>query len=122
MAWYAAHLIQYFRYQDGTQDIFPIYENMVLIEADSSEQAFEKANEIGHQAYNHNDPTLTVDGVLAKTIYGGIRKIIECQSALNGSNDPTNGLELTYSKFIVTTEDALAKFINGDNVDTIYLE
>jgi Domain of unknown function (DUF4288) len=47
MAWFSAHIIIYTKFKDGIQDVFPVYENIVLIEADSSETAFEKAKVIG---------------------------------------------------------------------------
>ena len=45
--WYAAHLIEYAKFRDGVQDYYPFYENVVLIEADSPEEAWDKAEQFG---------------------------------------------------------------------------
>ena len=39
MAWYAAHVIKYMRFKDGTQDRYPVYENIYLFQTESAEEA-----------------------------------------------------------------------------------
>lgn len=51
MSWYAAHIIQYWKFLDGVQDSYPLYENIVLIQAEVADEAWEKANQIGYDVY-----------------------------------------------------------------------
>lgn len=37
--WYAAHVVMFFKFHDGRQDSFPIYENVMLFEAKEDEEA-----------------------------------------------------------------------------------
>jgi len=45
--WYSAHVIMFAEFKDGPQEHFPVWENVVLIEAESEESAFEKAERHG---------------------------------------------------------------------------
>ena len=49
MAWYAAHIVLYFRLKKRRQKRFVVWENIVLINAKSEEEAIAKAEERGSQ-------------------------------------------------------------------------
>ena len=45
MAWYAAHVVMYLRFKDGVQDKHYVQENVILVEAASTEEVIQKATE-----------------------------------------------------------------------------
>ena len=47
MAWFAAHAIIYFKIKDNPQDVFTVWENVYLIQAESSELALSEALRLG---------------------------------------------------------------------------
>ena len=55
MAWFAAHAIMYFKLKSGVQDRFTIWENVYLIEAENSDQAWEKAEAWAKQKEGNGD-------------------------------------------------------------------
>src|SRR4051794_32401696 len=64
--WYAAHIITVFRYRKRRQRKFHVWENIVLIEAASSDEAWEKAKSLGREDAAHDDPSLTIGGIPAR--------------------------------------------------------
>lgn len=47
MTWYAAHIILLTKFLDGVQDSYPIWENIVLINAETSDDAHAIADKKG---------------------------------------------------------------------------
>jgi len=43
MSWYAASIIMLTKFKDGIQDKYPVWENVILIEGNSPDEASEKA-------------------------------------------------------------------------------
>jgi uncharacterized protein DUF4288 len=119
MTWYAAHLIEYFKLIDAPQDRYPVFENVVLIKADSRDEAFEKAEKIGKRDYDDGDSDsgTTIDGQPARVVFGGVRVIVECRDS---EKRPGHGTEVTYSEFEVKGENNLQKLIQGDTVRVVY--
>lgn len=113
--WYAAHVVMCFRFLESEQDVFPIYEDVLMILAESDEEARKQAAELGIQS---EDATSKHDGRKAKLTFVGIRKVISCEF----KKLPRNGSEATYSQFTVRTEDDLKRFANGDSVTVDYTE
>lgn len=93
MKWYAAHLIEYAKFRDGVQDTYPFYENVVLIEADSSEEVWDKAEKFGkdHEA---DDKRLAWNDRPARMVFVGVRKIIAPSSGEETDSGPKHGTEL----------------------------
>lgn len=132
MTWYAAHIISYVRFLDGNQDKYPIWENIVLIEAESPDEAYEKAKKIGQDHYDGTatgSGNLRWDGRPGVWVFAGIRKVIRCQDTtatevtrIEEGERPIHGTEITYSELEVSSEEALTKLLNGDPVIVLYEE
>lgn len=131
MTWYAAHIIQLIKFLDGVQDSYPLYENIVLIQADSSSQAWETARTIGLSIYNEDGATSTTteNDRPAALVFAGVRKIIECEnfggsgpSRLDKDFVSTHGTEISHSGLQVDSAEALAKLVNGEPALVLYEE
>ncbi len=128
--WYAAHIITYIACKNARQqNDYPVYENICLIEAESHDAAYEKARIIGKSYEGDSDGTLTLGNEPAEFIFGGIRKLIQCQNSAeqlistpNNDNKPTNGSEISYSRFLVSNKKDLKKLIQGQEVVLRYTE
>ena len=119
MGWYAASIIIYTKFKDGIQDKFPFYENVILIEAPSPEEAFEKAVIRGKEDEGDSEGTYYYDDRPATFVFAGIRKIIECQ---NANDKPVDGTEITYSSMIISEEEAFSRLLKGEGVSVFYEE
>ena len=76
MSWYAAHLILHVQLKKQHQDHFPVWENIVLIKADSEEEAFAKAEQRGHEDEGNSNGTFRWNGQPAAWAFAGIRKLV----------------------------------------------
>src|SRR5262245_54372216 len=118
MPWYAAHLIEYIKLREGVQKMFPILENIVLIEANNPEEALKEADRIGKEFYSGPDETLRLNDEPADSVFGGVRKVVECQDIWPRGDDdlpPGHGTEVSYSMFEVDIEE-LNDLIKGKEV------
>lgn len=120
MPWYAAHIIEYLRYLDNSQDEYFVNENVILIKSDDSEKAYIEAKKIGLK--NETDTEIGPDHRLARWTFSGVRKIVECQD-----NDaaglkqpeiflPHQGTEITYTSLLVNTKEDLEMLSKGGAV------
>ena len=128
MPWFTASIIQSTKFKDPSenQDIFPVYENYVLIEADSVKEAFEKAE---HHAKDvcAIDDQLQLNGKPAYMCFEGIRKLIEVSSPLSTDDDIQvkslcTGVELSYSYMEVVSQDELDRLAGGRRVRIDYID
>ncbi len=119
MSWYVGHLLMLVKFKDGNQDKFPIWENIILIEASSTDEALLKGKEKGlaDQSPSHND--FLWGNRPAYFVFAGIRKLIECT---NPDQQPSDGTEISYSQFEVDSHKSLEKLIAGDEVMVYYKE
>ncbi|NJK81094.1 MAG: DUF4288 domain-containing protein [Chloroflexaceae bacterium] len=130
MPWYAAHIIEYARFFEGEQDYYPLYENVVLIEASTEEEARARAYHIGQAEYDDSERTtegLVIDGRPATWVFAGVRKVIMCQYHLFDKQPadetaPRHGSEVTYSRLKIANEAAFRSYVNGGSVDVHYEE
>ncbi len=119
--WYAAHIIQYVRFLDGMQDTYPCYENVVLVKANSADEALQAATVIGQTTYGIDYGTgFTWNKRPAEWVFAGIRKLIECSNmdvdmldAHDSEFRPTHGTEITYSELEVDNAEELRKLVAG---------
>jgi hypothetical protein len=112
MNWYAAHVVLYVKFKNTVQDRFPVWENVVLIEAKSEDEAFAKAEAWGATEAS-DDGSFTWEGHAAEWVFAGVRKIVEC-AFLNGR--PSAGEEVSYTEMEVDSEDAVEKLARGEDV------
>jgi hypothetical protein len=121
MAWFAAHAIMYFRLKSGVQDSFTIWENVYLIEAKNSDEAWQKAEAWAKQEEGDSNGSLRIDDQPATLIFAGIRKIITV-SHWEEEGQLRHGDEITYSEFQVSDEKSIRKLVDGEEVSIEYIE
>src|SRR5262245_60788107 len=100
MTWYIAHIVMSVRFKDGNQNKYPVWENLVLIEAASEEEAEEKAKVRARRYEGDTHGSLTWEERPATWVFAGIRKVIRCEIP---DVQPTSGMEVSYSEFEVAT-------------------
>ena len=115
--WYAAHAIMYVKFKDGNQDKYPFWENIILIEAVSSDEAFEKAEARARLDEGDSSNSFTWEGRPATWVFAGLRKLISC---VDSEERPSHGTELTYSQMEVQSETDFKKLVSGDPVMVLY--
>lgn len=126
MTWYAAHIILWTKFLDGNQDTYPVWENVVLINAPTSDEAFTIADRNGHaEAQVSVDSRYTYNNRPAIWVYAGVRKLNECiehfdPEALAPGGMEEHGTEVTYSSFILEDELALQKLLANRDVKILY--
>lgn len=123
MTWFAAHALIAIRRIDSVGPI-SIYENVLLLEADSSEQAKALAAKLT-EAEVAIDDGLTINGVVAVRKFAGVRKVISVSNPdpLDLDKDrPVSGTEITYSEYEVESEAVLQRLAAGEAVDVRYVD
>jgi hypothetical protein len=119
MIWYAAHIVMAVRLKDQKQERIPIWENIVLIEASSTAQAFAKAEEYGIQEAGDEDGSFRWDGQPATWIFAGVRKVTECALM---DNRPGDRDEISFVEMELESDEALRDFVTGNKVSVRYHE
>ena len=97
--WYAAHTLEYARFLDGVQETYSVYENVILIKADTLDDAHQEAERFARAEAEASD--VIIDGRIARPTYAGIRKLVKCQDMVaadfervNEPFHPMHGTEL----------------------------
>lgn len=123
MVWYCAHIIIGMHKKGDDQSPIHAYENVILLEANSFEEA-EKTAKIFGKENEALDDGLTIDGIPATRIFAGVRKIISIVNEKPPMNEvpPSHGSEVTYSEFEVPDMEALMKLGRGEVVILRYIE
>lgn len=114
--WYAAHAVLAIRFVEGAQTEWPIWENVYLIEADDDETAMQKAETRAIQDAGDSNGTMRWRERRARFEFKGIRKLITCT---DGNRD---GSELTFSEFVLASEEDVCHAAAGDEVVARYVE
>jgi hypothetical protein len=117
MTWFAAHLILYIKFKQGSQEHFPVWENVVLIKAESEEEAFAKAEQRGREEEGDDDGTLRWGERPATWVFAGVRKLTACQDA---EKRPGDGSEITYLELDVDSLAAVEQLAAGQPVAVRY--
>jgi hypothetical protein len=124
MPWFAAHVIMYFQWKNGSQPEFTVWENVHLIEAIDSEEAQARAEAIGRRTEGDSRGTLRetdADGVdhPVTLVFAGVRKVLtvahEREDDQLGTDD-----EVTFSQFVVDTQEAVLRLAAGDTITVTY--
>lgn len=121
MAWFAAHAIMYFKLKSGVQDRFTIWENVYLIEAENSDEAWKKAAAWAKQEEGDSGDSLMVDEQPATLVFAGIRKMITV-SHWEEEGQLRHRDEITYSEFQVSDEKSIRQLVDGKEVSVEYIE
>ena len=101
-----------------------VYENTILLEASTSEEAMTMAREIGAKEAALDDD-LTVGDAPAIREFAGVRKLIRVSNPhpLDLDKDrPISGTEISYSLYEVADRSALRALAEGERVRLEYLE
>jgi hypothetical protein len=120
MPWFAAHALMYFRLKAGQQQGFRVLENVLLVEAPDSRQAWDRG--IGLARLDEGDcgGSLRLDDQPCELAFGGLRKVVEVSHA-GVEEVPRHGDEISYSQFEVADADALRRLIDGEDAAVVYL-
>lgn len=112
MSWFAGHLVLYVKFKDQPQDRFPVWENIVLIRADSEDEAFAKAEQRG-RADAEDDCTFRWGNRPARWVFAGVRKLTACQDP---EKRPGDGTEVSFVELELGSEAAIRKLLDGESV------
>jgi hypothetical protein len=120
--WYAAHVIMSVEFKDpADQTSYPLWENIVLVEADSEDEAWTQAKRLGLEEETAGTDGFRWNGRPALWRFAGVRKVIECRSD-SPDDRPTHGAEVSYSQMSVPDKESLAKLVQGEAVEVRYEE
>jgi hypothetical protein len=108
--WYAAHILMYAKRKNNAAGKIPVWENIVLIKADSEKKAFAKAEERGKQDEGDDDGTFRWGGQPAEWVFAGVRKLTLCEDP---EKRPGDGNEISYTEMEVNSEQALLDLLEG---------
>ena len=105
------------KFKDERQDKYPIWENVILLEAQSDEEA--RAKIVARAKLDEVDSqgTFTWEGRPAQWCFAGVRKLVACVDA---DERPHDGTEVTYLEMEVDSHDSFTKFTNGEAVMVQY--
>src|SRR6266851_7879773 len=97
MSWFVAHAIFFIRVAEGTQDEFPVWEDMYLVQAKSGHEALDKAKKIARRIES-DTKAVRYGGRRALQIFAGIRKVVKATDTLL---EPKlrDGIEISYSQY-----------------------
>jgi hypothetical protein len=88
-----------------TLDYCPVWENLYLISASDSEEAYRKADELGRQAQTASEDGMTYGEEPALWRFAGVRRLAECLES------PEDGAEIGYLKYTLPNKEAVASLI-----------
>ncbi len=117
MNWYAAHAVMYIKFKDRQQEKYPLWENILLIAAESDEEAQAKAVARAKEDEGDSEGTFTWEGLPATWCFGGIRKLVTCESE---DGRPTEGTEITYLEMEANNQADFERFMAGEPVTMKY--
>src|SRR5262249_41119986 len=103
------------RFKSGPQDVYPVWENVLLIRAQTDKNAWERARARAAEDEGDCSGTFTWEKRPAEWVCAGIRKVLKV-----GPPGLQSGTELTYSELMVNTEEELRLLARGDTVTVRY--
>ena len=110
--WYAAHIVMVVHFTRAKQTTYPAWENIVLIAADSAEDAYRKADVYGAAEEGDDGGTFHWGNRLARWEYAGVRKLTECRIQ---DDEPRDLGEVTYLDLEFPSLRAVANYIAGND-------
>lgn len=109
--WYIADLVLEHTIEGDARNV--VHVNVHLIEADSPERAYEKANALGRQSERVYTNT---DGKEVRVVFGGVRDLNVIHDELQ------DGAELTYEESTAVAEDELASWVRPKERLSVFRE
>jgi hypothetical protein len=109
----------YVKFKDGNQDSYPVWENVILVEAPTPEEAEEKAIRRAKDVEGDSSDSFAWNQRPATWVFTGLRKLISV-SHPDSDEKELDGAEVTFSEFEVTTEAELNSLVNGEDVKVLY--
>lgn len=110
--WYAAHAVMLFRLKEGEQTEFSVWENIILIQAATPDEAHEKAEARAKEdETKYEENGLTWDDELAEFKFLGLRKLMQCFS---DEQQPSDGTEVSHNQITFADREQLDKFVAGE--------
>ncbi len=113
MSWFAAHVLLYVKLKTRPQHRFPLWENIILLQAESEEEAFAKAERQGREEEGDEDGSFRWGGQPAEWVFAGVRKLTLCQDS---EKRPRDGTEVSFNEMEVSSEEAIGKLLAGQPV------
>ena len=113
MRWYAVHTVMRVQFKDAVPGDIPVWENVILVHAESGNNAAIAARSIAKGEEGDSRGSFTWDGRPARWVFAGIRKVITCDA-------PSNGVEVTWSQFRLKSEEDLEALVDGKEVVLTY--
>lgn len=125
MPWFAAHIVMYFKRKQGPQRQFTVWENVHVIAAADADAAFARAELLGRRSEGTDRGTLrevTSSGEYPTTcVFAGVRKVVT--GSHEGSDDHIGSDdEVTFSEFVLDSEDAVQQLAAGETVQLKYTD
>ena len=121
MSWFAAHAIMYVRFKAGAQEVFPVWENVLLIEAAAPSEVWQKAVARAREDEGDCGGSFRWGDRPAEWVFAGLRKVVAVSH--QGANDRLgDGDEITYSEFQVPDQADLQRLVSGEEVAVRYVE
>jgi hypothetical protein len=123
MTWYSASLLFVTKAIEEEQGVFPVSEEVYLVEAPDDGTAWRLAEEIGRRDASING-TDELNSKLARREFIGLRKLKTIYNPVSmkelDQDPPIHGSEITRSHFEVTGQNGLDDLINGRPVTVLY--
>jgi hypothetical protein len=119
MPWFAASAIMFVEFKDGTQDYYPVWENVLLIEAEDGAAALRSAERRAREDEGDSSGSFRWDGRPAIWVFAGIRKVLTVDHGREGG-PPSHGDEVTFTEFVLRNRASLDRLVAGDAVDLEY--
>ena len=125
MTWYGVSLLFVTKTIEDGQTIFPVSEEVYLINASNDEEAWREAEKIGQYDAAINGVT-DFNGISANREFLGIRKLRSIYNPVSAKDidktHPVHGSEITRSDFEIVGESSLEDLKNGRPVSVLYVD
>lgn len=116
--WYIAHVLCLQEYTDPPYE-WSIMENLIMINAKSSNDAYQKALLLGEEENVEQVESVTFEGRAFDIKFIGVRKVVSC---LPKDERPSSGTEVSYQEYTLKSKDDISKLLNGDSVEIVLID
>ena len=121
MTWFTASIITTFKLKNRAQEVFTVHEDVIIIDAKDSNEAFVSANAIGKEMAI---PDYNMEDGPAEVVFVGVRKIVEVTGTMDDPNPKPlkieTGAEVSYNVYRVSSWKDVEKLVEGEEVEVVY--